>query len=131
MTYHDTASDSEDEAKTPNTSDNNEENRAVDQSLTMAMEEIDNYAVVVDTAGDMGLNNGVMEADGDAGDGPSISHMIKESGMRRRNRNLDVTTDWKMFPAAALYDDEDDGEPDLMVGQGGGLIVVPWKKAGL
>lgn len=34
-----------------------------------------------------------MEADGDASDYPSISAMIKESRMVRRNRDLDFPTD--------------------------------------
>lgn len=55
----------------------------------------------------------------EAGDNnPDISDVINESGLRRPNGDLDVTTAWTTFPAQALNDDEDSGELDVMLGQG-------------
>lgn len=36
------------------------------------------------------------------------------------NRDLDIRTPWAVFPAPDMYDDEQDGEADMMLGEG------PW-----
>lgn len=51
---------------------------------------------------------------------PYMSYMIETLCMGRPNRDLDVSTEWKMFPAPAWYDDEDGGKLDVILGQG------PW-----
>lgn len=48
---------------------------------------------------------------------PDISDVIESSGMRRPNRDLDVMTEWEMFPAQKSYEDDDGGESDVMIGQ--------------
>lgn len=54
--------------------------------------------------------DGVTEA---GGNDPKVNGLNERSGMGSVNRDLDVTTEWKLFSAPELYDNVDDEETDV------------------
>lgn len=84
----------------------------MDNTLNITVEEID---VIITKEGMRAPEN---ESDEAGVEDRDIRNVIESSGMGRPNRDLDVTTEWTIFPAPALYDDDDGGESNVMICQG-------------
>lgn len=94
--------------------DIDDKNGAVAETIKMAF---DHIHVVIDKAGCIAPED---EDNETRNNNFEVSNIVESSGMGRPDRELDVTTEWAMFPAPALYDDDDGGRSHLMLDQG------PW-----
>lgn len=101
-------------AQTTDLRDVDEENGALAWTLNMFDKKID---MVIDKAGCMPPDD---EDDKKANNDAYLSDVIESSGMGRPNRNLQMTTEWALFPTPAWYDDYDGGASDVILVQG------PW-----
>lgn len=72
------------------------ENGAITKTQNMIVE---NIYMVIDKTGCMSPDNGHYNT---GNNNPDISNVIESSGLGCPNRDLDVTTQWAMFPAPAL-----------------------------
>lgn len=96
----------------PDIGDPNDESGALDEALNIAVKKID---LVIDKSGCELPDD---ENDDSGNYDPNISDVIGLSGMGRSSLYLDVKTEWMTFPALALYDDDEGGESDVILGQG-------------